>query len=275
MNRYVILITIIICLLIVSVPLLKPLYPLAIMVILFAQSFNGGISFHKNKLAMISFLLFVVLYYRNIVILYKLISAARTCGNDSLLRTSVRTIFDDLFTVKHNFEELPDKPTIFVLNYPYCIYDYVAAAIIPKDIAYMMADSPLTRSTWSYVMADAVYRKKKGNSFEDVQNQIRQKLLEGKSILAYVTTKEFKGDNHLYIGRVRTGMMRIAKELDVTITPVVMDSIDTPWGIISRQNFRIHVGETFKVDDPVSAALRVRKVYTKYLPQFIKNKKSR
>ena len=64
----------------------------------------------------------------------------------------------------------------------------------------------------------------------------------------------------------------IAKELNIPITLVAIDFIDTKFNNIQRQNFHIKIGETFKVDNIREAIHKSRKYFQKTLTRFIKQK---
>lgn len=226
---------------------------------------------------------FITVFYRNVFFIGYFLKIAvavlydTSSNNDFLCRTRATSMFNKFFNFKHNFGNLPSSPTIFVVNYPTNFFDYFAGILIPKDIAFVMADVWFTRITWGKLMKNVIYRKKKyGNSYDDVKTQMQQMIANGKSVLAYVTTYVTTGSekhgNKLYTGRVRTGMFRIAQELGVTITPVVMDYIDQGSGVIPAQNFQVHIADSFYVTDPLSDARRTRRLYVKFLRKFTRQK---
>ena len=67
------------------------------------------------------------------------------------------------------------------------------------------------------------------------------------------------------ISKLRTGLFRIAKELNISITPISIDYINAVYGIIPNQNFRICVGETFKPTEIYNDIYKVRKFFKEKL----------
>lgn len=253
---------IIVTILLATSNLLPTLAPFSLLALLLLLSL-------KDRRVFVLTVIVAMVCWRNIWVVQGIASICMTYSGDKDVRRGVTKLFKDCFNLRTNFDQLSSNPTIFVVNYPYSVWDYVTVSMIPHDIAYVMSDSWITRQTWARVMNDAVFRKKKnGNSYDDVKRQIEEKMNNGKSILAYVTTKEFKNEDWTYIGRVRTGMFRIAKDLGVSITPVAIDTVHSINGVICNQNFRMHSGEPITVDDPVSAARKVRKFFVRQLRDF-------
>ena len=71
---------------------------------------------------------------------------------------------------------------------------------------------------------------------------------------------------------MRTGLFSIAKELDIPITLVAIDFVDTQFNNIQKQNFHIEIGDTFKVDNIQDAVYKSRKYYKKTLTKFMHQK---
>jgi len=67
-------------------------------------------------------------------------------------------------------------------------------------------------------------------------------------------------------------MFRIAKELNIPITLIAFDFVETKFHEIQKQNFHIEIGDTFKVDSIQDAIYKTRKFYNKALTKFIKQK---
>ena len=75
-----------------------------------------------------------------------------------------------------------------------------------------------------------------------------------------------------YISKLRSGMFSIAKELNVSVTPVCVDYIDTYFGAITNQNFRIRVGDTFMIDDTNISIQKTKKFFKETMKEFKKRK---
>ena len=76
----------------------------------------------------------------------------------------------------------------------------------------------------------------------------------------------------VHIGRVRTGLFRIAQQLTVPITPLTIDYTDHTFGFIHSQNFQIRVSKSFYVSNPVLDSVKVRNIFKHNLSRFIKEK---
>lgn len=218
----------------------------------------------------------VIIYWKNFQFFYYLASVPKFAlhrnADNTAIQKLVQKMFSNIFNLKIS-GNIPDEPTIYVANYPCNFIECFTSVLIPQDIAVVMGDNIMTRSTWSLVLSDVIYRKKKyGKSYKDVKKQIIKKIQKGKSVLGYVTTHSLKGNKAIYLGRVRTGLFRIAKELDIKITPIVFDTIDHQYGRILQQNYQIKICDSFKVKDVNKYVLRVKKIYTETLRKF-KNEK--
>lgn len=234
----------------------------------------------QPRLIVILTVIFTLLYKNSIItflhvckiVIYPILTRKK---NDIVLQAHVQSMLSSVMTIKHNFSKLPSTPSIIVVNYPCTYIDCFASMLIPKRISIVMADRCSTKLTWGVLLEDIILRKKKyGNSYEDVKNQIQKAIQKGRSVLAYVTTYTFHTDKRIYIGRVRTGMFRIAQELGVPITPIAFDYVKQNLGRIDNQNFQICVGETFNVTDPVKSSYKVNKFYRTKLSKFMNEKHS-
>ena len=189
--------------------------------------------------------------------------------NDINVNTKIITrMFNQVFDFKHNFYKLPDKPTIYVCNYVYDRLEHLSWLLIPKSV-YCIMNYKIER-LFKRIVKHIIKRNGGLNTFQDIKTQIKEKLDTNFSILVYVTTpKEKVGE----ISRLRTGMFRIAKELNRTITPIAIDYIHYDhFGSIPYQRYEIRVGDSFYVDDPLVDSLRTRKFFKDSLEEFKNNK---
>jgi 1-acyl-sn-glycerol-3-phosphate acyltransferase len=81
------------------------------------------------------------------------------------------------------------------------------------------------------------------------------------SVLGYIDTPERK--NSIFPQRYRTGLLRMAKELNVPITPIIIDNIELRNGSFPKQNFNIYIGKTFFVNDIGEDIGKIKKLFTK------------
>lgn len=215
----------------------------------------------------------VVIYWKNFLFTYYLLSIPKFVIIDKkdnyAIQKHVYRMFSNVFNLQISGTRVNKSPTIYVANYPCNFVECFASMLIPDNIAIVMGDNIGTRSTWALFLSDIVYRKKKfGNSYGDVKKQIACKIADNKSILAYTTSHGLKGEKGIYLGRVRTGLFRIAQELGVSITPVVFDTITHDYGRILQQNYQIRICDSFTVSDPEVDALKVKNIFRDTLRTF-------
>ena len=70
------------------------------------------------------------------------------------------------------------------------------------------------------------------------------------------------------LGKVKTGVINIAHELKIPITPIVVDSTEHIFGAIREQDFRIEVGETVIIKNPKLYINKIKKYYRKTINKF-------
>jgi len=220
--------------------------------------------FRSNKYI---FTFLIYYYFRNLIFIFHMlcIYKDRISKSNLELRFSMEKIFRDIFILKTDFKNIPNCNTIFVINYPKIYYESFAILLLPKDLTIAMQDKLLCKLFCDNFLYKPVYRKKKyGKSYKDVKRQIKNRLKENISVAGLVSTEDTK------LSRIRTGLFRIAKELNVPVTPVVIDTIDvSPDFRIVKQNFQIYVGESFYAGDNVyNDTYRVRKLFKEKLQLF-------
>ena len=203
--------------------------------------------------------------------LYKLayIDSVENREDDTQLKEVVKKIYNPTLILKTNFKKLPDIPTIFVSNYCNDRLENLSCILIPKNIAILMRDG-LKKTTKLHKLVKWPIFTKANKNYEHTKNEIISHVNEGRSIFAYVT--KYPLDKPNVIHKVRSGLFSIAKELNIPITLVAIDFIDTKFNNIQRQNFHIKIGETFKVDNIREAIHKSRKYFQKTLTRFIKQK---
>jgi hypothetical protein len=177
--------------------------------------------------------------------------------HDTEIKNAVKKLFS-MFNVKTNFENIPKHNTIFVVNYPKLFYDCLATMLIPKDIAIIMVNRWDTKNTWGNFLFKPIYKEEK-NSYEYIKKQI-SKQIQKTSVLAYVMKPRSL--------TFRTGIFRIAKELNLTVTPIVMDTIKIENCQIIKQNFQIYIGDSFLVNDIDKDICQVKKLFKKKIKIF-------
>lgn len=217
-------------------------------------------------------LAFIYFYYKNILFIRHTIKAFSTPKSidkeNSNIKKIVNRMFNDLFVLNLDFANIPSVQTIFVANYPVSYYDSFSTMLIPSNIAIVMQDNFLTRLTWNKIIYKSIFRKKKyGKSYNNIKREIKKCVNDGLSILGYVTT-----DSNINICRVRTGLFRIAQELNIPVTPLVFDTVNISNFRITEQNFQIYTGNSFYVSDPEKDCRKVKKLFKEKIQLFKETK---
>lgn len=181
------------------------------------------------------------------------------------LRKTVYSIYKNTgFRIVHNFDKLPEKPTIIVLNYCADRMEHALCAIIPRDV------SVISKSIFGKIIGRNIQLPlhKKGQ-FDYVEEKVKENLDKGIDILAYINAPSY----YQYIGALSSGMFRIAMGINATITPITFDTIElTKMCTIPNQNMCVKVGETFSPESVGSAKIRCRRFFKKSLEEFKANK---
>ena len=229
----------------------------------------------KYKILIITILFFI---YRNNffittkgfhnIIIQGYIHKVENRKDDTILRKVVRNMYSNL-NLQLNFYKLPNYPSIFVCNYCTDRLENFACILIPKDIAILMRDTLIKISKLHLLIKWPIYVKAK-DSYEETKNQVIDHINSGRSVFSYVSKTPRLGPTH--IQNMRSGMFKIAKELNLPVTPIVIDYIDMKFGAIPYQNFNLEIGDSFYVYDIKEAVINTRKFYNERMKYFKETK---
>jgi len=227
------------------------------------------------KIVLLAF--YVFMFNINLKFMTRIVSSAIKGYNgcyisekdDTVIREDVTDLFKSAFRFHDNFGKLPDKPGIIVCNYIWDRLENLASIIIPRNLAIIMGTKCVKMSKLNYLVKHFIITNENGNSYESIKLEIKNHIDNGRYIFAYISKRV---THHHYISKLRSGMFRIAKELNIPIIPLAVDYIDSYYGVIPYQNFYMHVGETFYVDDVDSDMYRTRKFFTERVEFFKRNK---
>ena len=189
----------------------------------------------------------LLLYNKNLSIIMDLVNIMRTyrlAPDNKYIRENVTTVLKKHFIFSHNFWKLPEYPTIIVSNYIYDRAENITCITIPKSLAIIIADNFAALTHVDSVINNCII-KKKSNDYNNIKKNIAKAITDGHSVFAYIT----KPSHNRNIGKIRSGMFSIAKELGIPITPIVFDYIYSIYGYIPSQKYRIRVGDTFLVNN--------------------------
>lgn len=211
-------------------------------------------------------LILFVIYQRTLMIVFKIFKNLYYIGtqhppekrnDDTIVRKITNNLFDKYFKYNHNFYKLPSHPTIFIANYVSDRIENISCIMLPARLCIVMGSGFIDNFKFDRIIKHVHGTYKQAGEYNEVKNALLHKLKEGISIFSY-STRPFIKDR---IGKVRSGMFRIAKELNTTVTPVYFDHIEHSYGVIHEQKYNIVVGDTFKVDDINFGVYRVKKFF--------------
>ena len=255
----------------IGVKLIVSLYIWAALIFLFISSF-----FVRPIIKYIIFTILLI-YGRNIQFLVDCSSSLfktfryrrKNIENNYVARILFTDLFNKYFRVSHNFEKIPKKPTIFVANYVKDRTENFACIMLPVDIC------PLTGNRLSYLtkfITHIIIKEGTSNQYDKTKEKINEMLSKGIYVFIYIE-KMFSSITDNDFGVIRNGVFNIAKDLDVTITPVAFDRIlYNKYGILEKQNYQICVGDTFKVDTVNDVKYKTRRFFRDKIKYFSKTK---
>lgn len=242
-------------------------FPVIILIILLTIMFLKR-SKNTTYNILIMIMILYIYYMRNIKIMTTIVKSyiIGKSDGDKKLKLKTSKLFNDIFTLKTEFKNLNTNPTIFIANYPERYPEYLSIMLIPKNLSIILRGDVLFKE-----FVDKPIKKNPTNStYENIKKQIKNSLEQNTSVFGYCTICE---PYKLFKLKMRTGLFRIAKELNVTITPVVFDIVDIDnFFSIKQQNYEIYIGESFYVSDIEKDVKTVRKLFKDKLKEFKQNK---
>jgi len=184
------------------------------------------------------------------------------------LKSAVIPSFRKMFRVDTDFSKMSNVPSILVINYACDRLENLASLLLPGDFAIMMRDGLVP--VLGKVVKWSVVTKAK-NSYDETKEGIRKHISAGRSVMTYATKHRKLAVD--YVNKVRSGVFKIAQELDVPITLVVFDYIATD-GICSivDQNYKVRTSHTFFVTDVKESVYFARKYFQETLREFKRTK---
>jgi hypothetical protein len=162
-----------------------------------------------------------------------------------------------------NTNNIPAKPTIYMSNYPSNNIEYLTHGLFCDKFCLVVGSGIYKYIKYIYGKEHLISVHK--GSFDSVQDQIKKKMADGFSIFCYIEKEYFNRKNDFELTEFRTGMFCIAKNLNVTITPLCIDHIGYNMGIIDDNVFKIKIGPTISVENVEESMNIVRKFLEKEL----------
>ena len=230
------------------------------------------------KIKIVAILIILFFYYTNlrlfsfyifIIIKYGYITKVDSRNDNTVLQELSYYIFNKTFRLCLDFEKMPCKPSLIVCNYCYDRLENFAAMLIPGNVVILIRDVVLKYTKLDKVLKWIIVVKKE-DSYENTRKEIAKHINEGRSVLSYITKDPYFGPTD--VRGIRSGIFKISKELNVPITPITLDYIDSNYGLIKYQNFTVKAGDTFFVEDIKDAMTTVKKFFKSSLTNFKKYK---
>lgn len=226
----------------------------------------------KRKIILLSLLSITNIRIPFLIIICTTLLVALSILNSYTFKTSILSKnyrlfltngFNKLLNIKYRGHKFPVKQTIFVCNYPANLMEYLLYfySLPGKCCIVVYTGLQLSKVMEMFCGKNSVISICKGGQFDKTQKMISDKIKEGYNIMVYNETN-FHNRYHIYhINNLRTGIIKIAKNLGVTITPIVFDHISHNFGFISDKKFKIYVGETTQIDDVKKYVKSLRRMY--------------
>lgn len=171
-----------------------------------------------------------------------------TSRNKTGMVNMCKNLFINNTNFTHNLHNIPQENTIWLLNYPQKNWiEYYNQSLLPQNYIFV-ANQKFGRILKNYYPSDRIHTIdfSKKNNYQNLKNHIKHLLNQTNVCLYFDTKVNYKGlkKNTYQLQTPRLGIFNIAKELNVKITPIVMDHLYISNGLIPPQNYQIYVGKS-------------------------------
>lgn len=219
-------------------------------------------------------LIVALIYRRNFSLFFNIIFSVYTSSTPEQLRTRLKSSYGRVYD---NFENLNPKPHIILMNYCSDRLESALPLIFPKPFAFFMRKAFYKTFQMKYAPIHCFYRED-GHSYESTKQQIQDLVKnQNKYVILYANLSPYIHPANG--GKLRSGIFNIAKELDIPISLMAMDYIDTSWGCVWDQPIQIKIGHYFEkiTDQSLKLIMNQTRVYFRdtlkrfiYIKQFLK-----
>lgn len=150
----------------------------------------------------------------------------------------------------HNKLNFPRTPTIFMANYAADIVEYTAIGIFPRKTSWLVHNSigGFFKPFFGKDRIIPVDVRKKG-TFDFIKKSVRNSVSNGYHVFAYPEKSYYTREGIYSLNPFHTGLFKIAKDLGITITPVVIDHLTCEW----PKRCNIHILDPITVQDVAQA----------------------
>lgn len=220
----------------------------------------------KFKIAIIIIYMFIM--SRTFLILFetlKTYNIMRHRKEQHLSSSYISKIFRYV-NIDANFNRLPKRNTILLVNYPAQRIEYMLQTIFPRRLCLVSSVRAKGFVSLIYPEEQLILLSDGNGKFEKTKEMIKNKINDY-TIFVYANDNNTRvGEYH--VGKLRKGMFYIAKELGIPITPVAISHIEPVCGAILNQTIYIRVGATKQVFDPVQSIIDTRRFLQRNLNRF-------
>jgi hypothetical protein len=191
--------------------------------------------------------------------------------SDKGLGKDILNTLKQYFNVIENFKDIPSKPTIFVCNYCQDRVDNIVSITLPVKQSIVMRDI-LRHFIFGPIITNPIYLKGR-NTYDYLREQIEKHHNQDRYVFAYIGKGKYNLNSTNVIGKLFDGVLKIAKSLDITVTPICIDHIEYDnIGRMNYQNFEIHIGKEMKITDIDTDRTFIRQFFKQNLIRFEKQK---
>ena len=215
------------------------------------------------KIILLTTIIITVKHIRFIVV-FIICYILLVCGYKRILPIFSTFLFKYHFNTFHNLNSICNKaPCIFVTNYPCPFYNYFIYGLLPRNTIFI---GKKTHFFGIHLISDKYYALKTKNNYKNLLKFIQKSNQDNYNVILFaeeVHTKEKRG---LYqVGRIKTGIFSIAKDLQIPVLPITIGVIDNHCGIPSKYSHYIHASKPFLVYNVEESKNKVKKLFTKHI----------
>lgn len=191
-------------------------------------------------------------------------------GGYTYLKMSSFNIYNNCIPTKFLGYPNPRNPTIYIANYPTNLIEYKLFPILADKICLCLNAGRVSTDFLCDIIGSEriIFVKGGGGSFDETQDLIKNKIDNGYSVFAYGEKKYYERKNFYSTSKIASGMFHIAKNINCTVTPIVIDHIHHEFGIIQNSDFKIYIDKTEKVENPSEKVEQVYNLYKRKLSHF-------
>lgn len=177
--------------------------------------------------------------------------------------------YNTAFNIKQNLP-IPNKPSIFLLNYPACFLGYQVFHSLSPNIVILCTKAakkffkPILRGI-NIIESNTT---NKGN-FNRIRKEVKKYISLGYNIVVYPEKDWLNRKNiHSTTKLMQSGIFQISKDLNVPILPIVISHFNVYYGIIKNRDLYIHVDEQRVVKNVSEEIQKVRQIFERKLRKY-------